>query len=238
MKPSQLKNKLYFLIPAMILIFLASCKKDNYDAPQAEFTGKLVYKGEAIHVQYGNVNFELWQPGFGNNGAINVNVDQEGNYSAKLFNGDYKLVFANNQGPFLWPKNARGAQDTVAVNISGNKTMDIEVMPYYMIRNAAITAAAGKVNAACRLEKIITDNNAKTVERVTLYINKTQFVDGGNNIGLQNLTGEALANLNNLALAVNVPTIVPSQNYVFARIGVKIAGVEDMIFTPVAKLTF
>jgi len=238
MKSSQIKNKYYFLIPAMLLIFLASCKKDNYDAPEADFTGRLVYKGEAINVQYGNVNFELWQPGFGNNGAINVNIDQEGNYSAKLFNGNYKLVFSNNQGPFLWPKNAKGAQDTVAVEISGNKTMDIEVMPYYMIRNAAITAAAGKVNAALNLEKIITDNNAKDVERVTLYINKTQFVDGGNNIGTQDLTGAAVADLNNLKLVVNVPTIVPAQNYVFARVGVKIAGVEDMIFTPVSKLTF
>jgi hypothetical protein len=238
MKSSQIKNKFHFLIPAMLLIFLVSCQKDNYDAPEVDFTGRLVYKGEAINVQYGNVNFELWQPGFGNNGAINVNVDQEGNYSAKLFNGNYKLVFAANQGPFLWPKNARGAQDTIALSVSGNKTMDMEVMPYYMIRNAAITAAAAKVSAVCRLEQIITDSNAKNVERVTLYINKTQFVDGGNNIGLQNLTGTALADLNKLTMEVNVPAIVPTQNYVFARIGVKIAGVEDMIFTPVSKLTF
>jgi hypothetical protein len=238
MKSSQMKNKFYFLIPAMLLIFLASCKKDNYDAPEADFTGRIVYKGEAINVQYNNLNFELWQPGFGSNGAINVNVDQEGNYSAKLFNGDYKLVFTNNQGPFLWPKNAKGAQDTIAVNISGNKNMDIEVVPYYMIRNAVINAASGKVNAVCKLEKIITDNNAKNVERVTLYINKTQFVDGGNNIALQDLSGAALSDLNNLTMVVNVPTIVPAQNYVFARIGVKIAGVEDMIFTPVSKVTF
>jgi hypothetical protein len=28
----------------------------------------------------------------------------------------------------------------------------------------------------------------------------------------------------------------PTQNYVFARIGVKIAGVEDLIFSPVQKV--
>ena len=233
-----MNNRFYFLIPAMLFIFLASCKKDNYEAPEADFTGRLVYKGEALNIQHGNLNFELWQPGFGNNGAIDVNVNQEGSFSAKLFSGDYKLVFSNNQGPFFWPKNARGAQDTIAVNINGNKTLDIEVMPYYMIRDAVINATAGKVNAVLKLEKIITDNNAKNVERVTLYLNKTQFVDGSNNLGLQNLTGAALTDLNNLALVVNIPTIVPTQNYVYARVGVKIQGVEDMIFTPVSKITF
>jgi hypothetical protein len=34
-----------------------------------------------------------------------------------------------------------------------------------------------------------------------------------------------------------VPAIVPTQNYVYARVGVKIAGVEDMIFSPVVKVT-
>ena len=116
--------------------------------------------------------------------------------------------------------------------------MDIEVMPYYMIRNASLTAASGKVNGFCKLEKIITDANAKDIESVSLYINKTQFVDGGNNIGVRELRGAALADLNNLNMSVSIPTLVPTQNYVFARIGVKIAGVDDLIFTPVTKISF
>jgi hypothetical protein len=233
-----MKNRFYFIIGATIAVLFASCKKDNYDAPEADFTGRIVYKGEAINVQYGQVNFELWQPGFGNNAAIPVNVSQEGTYSAKLFDGNYKLVFAANQGPFLWKKNAAGRQDTIAVNISGSKVMDIEVMPYYMIRGATLSAAAGKVNGFCKLEKIITDANAKDIENVSLYINKTQFVDGGNNIGSQQINGAAIADLNNLNMSVSIPAMTPTQNYVFARIGVKIAGVEDMIFTPVSKISF
>ncbi|KQM69333.1 hypothetical protein ASE74_04805 [Pedobacter sp. Leaf216] len=235
-----MKNRFYYVIAAVAVLF-SSCKKDNYDAPEADFTGRIVYKGEAINVEYGQVNFELWQSGFGNYSALNVNVNQDGNYSAKLFDGDYKLVFSPNQGPFLWKKNAAGRQDSIAVNISGSKTLDIEVMPYYMIRGATLTATAGKVNGFCRLEKIITDANAKDIERVSLYINKTQFVDGGNNLGdgaVQNISGAAIADLNNLNLSVTIPSMTPTQNYVFARIGVKIAGVEDMIFTPVAKISF
>ncbi|SDD67836.1 DUF3823 domain-containing protein [Pedobacter soli] len=236
-----MKNRFYFIIGAIIAVLFSACKKDNYDAPQADFTGRIVYKGEPIGVQYGQVNFELWQSGFGNYSALNVNVNQEGSFSAKLFDGNYKLVFSVNQGPFLWKKNAAGKQDTLAVNISGSKTMDIEVTPYYMIRGATLTAASGKVNGFCKLEKIITDANAKNVESVSLYINKTQFVDGGNNFGgaaVQTLSGAAIADLNNLNLSVTIPAITPAQNYVFARIGVKIAGVDDMIFTPVAKITY
>ncbi|WP_231491363.1 DUF3823 domain-containing protein [Pedobacter sp. Leaf170] len=234
----DMKTRYFLAIALMVAVFVSSCKKDNYDAPEVDFNGRLVYKGESINVQYGNVNFELWQPGFGNNGAINVNVNQEGGFSAKLFNGNYKLVFSANQGPFLWPKNVAGRQDTIQLNLNGSKTMDIEIVPYYMIRNGVITAAAGKVNASCKLEKIITDANAKNIESVSLYVNKTQFVDGSNNLATQTISGAAIADLNNLNMVVNIPSIVPTQNYVFARIGVKIAGVEDLIFTPVSKLTY
>ena len=236
-----MKNRIYFIAGAIIAVLFSACKKDNNDAPQADFTGRIVYKGEPLNVQYGQVNFELWQSGFGNYSALNVNVNQEGSFSAKLFDGNYKLVFSVNQGPFLWKKNAAGKQDTVAVIISGSKTMDIEVTPYYMIRGATLTAASGKVNGFCKLEKVITDANAKNVESVSLYINKTQFVDGGNNFGgaaVQTLSGSAIADLNNLNLSVTIPAITPAQNYVFARIGVKIAGVDDMIFTPVTKITY
>jgi hypothetical protein len=37
---------------------------------------------------------------------------------------------------------------------------------------------------------------------------------------------------------VSVPAISPAQAYVFARIGLKIAGVEERIFSPVKKITY
>jgi hypothetical protein len=37
-------------------------------------------------------------------------------------------------------------------------------------------------------------------------------------------------------LKATVPAITPTQNYVFARIGLKVTGVEDMIFSPVVKI--
>jgi hypothetical protein len=107
-----------------------------------------------------------------------------------------------------------------------------------MIRNPQIATAAGKVNATFKAEKIITDANAKNIENVGLYINRTQFVSPGNNIANTVLAGSAITDPNNLSLSVTIPTLTPAQNYVFARIGLKIANVEDRIFSPLVKLQF
>lgn len=232
-----MKQKFLTIILGLIVL-MASCSKDNFEPPQSDFSGQLVYQGQPIGIRHDAFKMELWQRGFGNFGVINVNVNQEGKFSSKLFDGNYKFTVSNAQAPFLWPKNTGGRPDSIDVVLSGSKTMDLEVRPYYMVRNTAITVAGGKVNATCALEKIITDANGKDLESVTLYINKTQFVDGDNNIAKQDLNGTALANLASLSMSVTIPAISPTQNYVFARVGAKIAGVEHMIFSPLVKLTF
>ena len=221
-----------------LLIATTGCKKDNYDAPSLKLTGKLVYKGEAIGVEYNQVPYELYQPGFGKVGPISQTFDQDGAYSSLLLKGNYKFTIPPNQGPFLWKEVAPGKRDSLAVALTGDQTMDVEVTPFYMIRNANLTAASSKVNATFNIEKIITDANAKDIERVSLYINKTQFVSGGDNIAVTDLAGSAITSLSNITMSVNIPGISPTQNYVFARVGIKIAGVEDMIFSPLVKLTY
>ena len=138
----------------------------------------------------------------------------------------------------MWKQTAGGAPDSLAITLKGNQTLDLEVTPFYMIRNPQISKTGGNVSAICKVEKIVTDANAKDIERVSLYINKTQFVSGGDNIAVTDVAGADIPDPNNVNLTVAVPTIVPTQNYVFARIGVKIAGVEDMIFSPVQKIQF
>ncbi|MEJ7587860.1 MAG: DUF3823 domain-containing protein [Ferruginibacter sp.] len=86
---------------------------------------------------------------------------------------------------------------------------------------------------------MVVDATAKNIEYVTLFINKTQFVSGGDyNIANAGMSGNDIVDPNNITLNVTIPDIVPTQNYVFARIGVKIENVEDLIFSPVQKLSF
>lgn len=216
--------------------FLASCGYDNFDEPASKLEGKLVYKGEAINVSYNDVTFQLWEPGWQKKGEINVSVNQDGTFGAMLFDANYKLVIPKNQGPFMSLTNAETKSDTILVNLNGSEVMDIEVMPYYMIRTPQFTVSGRDVTGTFNVEKIITDANAKNVERVNLYVNKTQFVDFRSNVASAELAGASVTAGNTITLKATVPTITPAQNYVFARIGLKIAGVEDMIFSPVVKV--
>jgi hypothetical protein len=232
-------NKFQYIFLFVFAASLFACKKDNYDAPGSTLSGKLTYKGESFGVERNQVPYELYQYGFGKVGPIGQSFSQDGTYSSLLFDGDYKLIVPNGQGPFMWKKTASGAPDSMAVTVRGSQTLDLEVTPYYMIRTPQIAAAAGRANATFKLEKIITDAvNGKGIDEVTLYVNKTQFVSGGDNAAAASVAGAAITDLNNISLSVAIPTFTPTQNYVFARIGLKIAGIEDRIFSPLVKLTY
>ena len=233
-----MKIRSQYILFIAICISVASCKKDNYDAPQSKLSGRLVYQGAEIGVETNQVPYELYQFGFGKVGAIGASFAQDGSYSALLFNGQYKFIIPNGQGPFKWKQTAAGDPDSLTINVTGAQTMDIDVIPYYLIRAQQFTAAAGKATATFKIEKIVVDATAKAIENVTLYINKTQFVSGGTNIGSTTIDGSAITDPNNVSLQVDIPAISPTQNYVFARIGLKIAGIEDRIFSPVEKITF
>jgi hypothetical protein len=217
---------------------LSSCDYDNYEAPKSSLTGNVVYQGEPINVASNEVNMELWEPGWQLRNRIDVTMDQDGSYSASLFDAEYKLVFRQNQGPFRMITNPVTNSDTILVNVKGATALDIEVMPYYMIRNPQITKSGSTVNATASVEQIITDGNARNIERVSLYINQTTFVDnrGNYHLAVQHLPVADIDDLSNVSLSLPIPDLVRAQNYVYARIGVKIEGVEQMIYSPVQQL--
>jgi hypothetical protein len=230
--------KLHYIFLLAFSVGVIACDKDNYDEPSSTLSGKLVYQGETFGLEKDQVPFELYQFGFGKVGPIGAAFTQEGTYSAVLFDGEYKFIIPNGQGPFLWNKTAGGAPDSLMISLRGSQELDIEVTPYYLIRSPQISHSGGKVSASFGIDKIVTGADAKDVENVTLYINKTQFVSAGNNIATAGIDGGAIADPANVSLQVDVPTITPAQNYVFARVGLKIAGVEDRIFSPLVKVEF
>jgi hypothetical protein len=181
----------------------------------------------------------VFQYGFGQVGPINSRITPEGTYSHLLFDGEYKLLISPGQGPFYWPQTTSGKADTITVVVKGNTVRDIEVEPYHMIRNARFSYAAGSVTGQFRIDKIITDAaRARNLEKAALFINKTQFASPSDNIRNTEIAAGAITDLTNISLSATVPAMTPTQNYVFARIGVKTVGTEDWIFSPVQKLTF
>ena len=224
----------YYILFLGLTLSLGSCEIDNYDEPETLFEGQLTYEGQPIGVAADEVRFQLWQSGFGNEGPIDVHVAQDGSFSALLFDGEYKLDFLDGEGPFV-VNPANGQQgDTIFLNLEGDTTMELEVVPYYMIRDAQFNAAGGTVAATAEIEQIITGENARNLERVALYLNGTRFVSG---VADENIasTDADLTDLGDIDVSVDVPDGY-DRDYIFARIGVKIEGVEDMLYSRVEKL--
>lgn len=231
-----MKFRFHYIFLLALVLGAASCKKDNYKAPSSTLKGRIMYNAEEIGLEYNQVPLELYQSGFGKVGAIAGSFAQDGTYSTLLFDGNYKLIIPNGQGPFQWKQNAAGGRDTLAVTVNGDQTLDLQATPYFMVRGAAYQVAGRAVSATFRADQIITGTDAKTIERIDLYINKTQFVSSADNIANAEIAGSAITNPASISLTATVPAISPTQNYVFARIGLKINGVEDMIFSPVQKI--
>ncbi len=222
----------YYLGLLGVIIALSSCEIDNYEEPDAFLTGRIVYQGEPILVGQNEVNFELYQSGFGKDGPINVLVAPDGTFSSRLFAGEYRLALLDGQGPF------RKLQDSIPISLPESGTsLDVEVAPYYMVRNSQFAKNGDAMTATAQIEKILTGDQGTDVERVTLFLNKTQIVS---NNGDRNIAqGDAdLTDLSNISISVDIPEIQPAQNYVFARIGVKMVNVEDWIFSPVERIDY
>lgn len=227
-------NTKYYILFLGLILSLASCEIDNYDEPQSYFEGAITYQGDTIRVAQNDVRFQLWQSGFGNEGPLDVHVAQNGSFSSLLFDGNYRLKFID--GPFkAIPQNGQQG-DSIFLNLNGSTNMELEVMPYYMIRNPQISISGNTVSASIDLEQVVTGDDARDIERVTLYLNDTRFVADN---GIMNIARNDadLSDMNNISVMVDVPENL-NQNYVFARVGVKIGGVEDMIYSPLQKLNF
>ena len=244
-----------YLFVVVLAASVFSCKKDNYDAPSSTLSGNLLYQGDTIYLEKEQVPVLVYEYGFGKVGPIGTltqypgrtytNVTptftQEGTYSLLLYDGDYKIVIPNGQGPFLWKQTAAGNPDTVNVTLKGSQTVNLDVTPYYMIRSTQISAAGtDSIKATVSIEKIITDANAKDIQSVSLYVSKTKFVSGSDNINdpdfPNSIAGSAITDLNNIQIGARYKAPATTQNYYFARVGLRIAGAEDMIFSPLFKI--
>lgn len=235
-----MKKSFLYSAGLLLLMGAAACQKDNYTAPGTSFTGHITYQGEPIGVQQGNGNvyFELWQSGYGKLTPINVNVAQDGSFSQLLYDGTYRMDFPTGQGPYLPASGHYG--DTTTITLSGSKSQDFEVMPYYMIRNAkfAFSATDSSITGTFSLDTIVKDPAlVKGIEKVYLLENAQIISDLQYNVTSASVDGGSLTSLQNLSLKIKVPASqYQGHTAAFARIGVKIAGVDDMLYSQAEKI--
>jgi hypothetical protein len=222
-------NAKALLLPILALVVgLTACEKDNYAPPASTLTGRVVYQNQPVGVRTNGVQLELWQRGYQLFTKIPLYVDQDGSFSAQLFDGDYKLVRLRGNGP--WVDNT----DTIPVQVRGSVVIDVPVQPYYVIQNEKISRAAGTLTATCQVGTV---TSTRAIERVTLYVSTSQFVDATNNVGSSSKAAADLTVSKELRFTYALPANLATRGYVYGRLGVKTAGVAELLYTPVQKLS-
>jgi len=221
-----MKREIIFTLIAAFVIIFAGCTKDNFDPPTSMLTGTITYNGSPVGVRSNGTQLELWQYGYKLRSKIAVYVAQDGTYSARLFDGNYKLVRLKG-APWV------NQTDSIDVTVSGATKVDVPVVPYFTITGETFSYAGGVLSASCTVTKVGTVN----IERLTLYVGTTSIVDASNNAGFSDKTGAELSNLTvPLTYSYTVPTTLTSISYIYARIGVKATGVGELLYTPVQKI--
>ena len=217
-------------IGLLALLATASCELDNYDPPMATLSGSVVYEGQPLGLRNGGVQLELWQPGYALNTKIPVHIDQDGSFKASLFDGTYKLTFVAGNGPWVV------STDTILVELTGAKTIDVPVQPYYTIHDETVSAGNNQVNSSFRINQV---SDSRSLQWVGLYIGTTAILDNINHKQRVELQADDLIDAFGTPIDITAELTgeLAGRSYVFARIGVKTSGVNEMLFSEVFKLT-
>ena len=193
------------------LLAISSCRYDNFDEPQSMLTGKVVYEGEPICVRAGGAEFALYQDGYALHNSIPVYINQDGTYSAVLFDGEYKLVRMGN-APWERPSN-----DTIYITVKGNTVQDIPVTPYFSVRNVSFARNGNKVTARFTINKVVADAN---LENVGIYLGTGILTDEKQKEAELKLGNTVSLNQENTA-EIEIPSGLLNESYLYARVGVK-----------------
>jgi hypothetical protein len=224
-----MRNIFIATINLLLIVFFAGCKKDNFEPPKSQLTGRVVFQGQPVGVRSNGVQLELWQPGFQLYTKIPVYIAQDGTFSALLFDGNYKLTRLKGNGP--WADNT----DTINVQVNGSATVDIPVDAYFVVKGETFQKSGSNINASFSLQR---GNTSKNLEEVRLYLGRTTIIDQNNNDAVVTKSASAITDLTQpINLSVALPASVAGKDYVFARVAVKTAGVAEPAFSIPQKIS-
>ncbi|WP_186973425.1 DUF3823 domain-containing protein [Bacteroides intestinalis] len=220
------------LILILGLFLVTGCELDNFDEPKSEFKGRFVYEGEALQLRgtaYDNdCMMYAYQEGpeYENRGAINLFVNSDGEFNSLMYDGFYKIVLRQDRGPWI-PR-----QDTIEVNIKGNQILDVEVTPYFLIKDTKIDFQNKVVKVKCKINQVV---ETASIDRAVIYISKTKLVDN-----VAKIAEKSFTNLNpgehEFTFDLSDNGVTDAAKFLYARVGVKARQGNDYIFSEVTQL--
>lgn len=228
---NKMKN-INSLILILGLFLVTGCELDNFDEPKSEFKGRFVYEGEALQLRgtaYDNdCMMYAYQEGpeYENRGAINLFVNSDGEFNSLMYDGFYKIVLRQDRGPWI-PR-----QDTIEVNIKGNQILDVEVTPYFLIKDTKIDFQNKVVKVKCKINQVV---ETASIDRAVIYISKTKLVDN-----VAKIAEKSFTNLNpgehEFTFDLSDNGVTDAAKFLYARVGVKARQGNDYIFSEVTQL--
>lgn len=205
---------------------MQGCGLDNYDEPKSQLKGKVTYQGEVLQLRHGSIKFDLEQDAYELGDKIEISVAQDGTFSALVFPGEYRLVPRPGNGP--WTDDCQA----IEFSIKGSRQIEFEVIPYFMLRNTTISLSGNTLKSKCSVESIVP---GRTIEALTLFVGKTRFVDdrGGRSVVSANFE-QPTEGLNTISM--NIKDVIEQYSSLYARIGLKVEGIDERIYTEVVKI--
>lgn len=221
-----MKYRYLIVILGISLIFTA-CGLDNYDAPKSTLRGRITYKGETLGLRGTGeaVQLQLYQDGYELRDNIPVYVGQDGTFEALLFDGEYKLVTRNQNGPWV------NSRDTTVINLKGSTSIDVEVTPYFTISDANISLNGSELKGNFTVNKIV---ETAEIEYVMLLVSKTNFVDDVSNIARKDFNDKEPGTVN-LSMTLS-DDVMNKSKALFGRVGVRTKGADQAIYSEVIRL--
>lgn len=211
------------------VIAVSGCGLDNYDAPESKIVGRVVYNGQPVGVRGTGeaVQLQIFQDGYELRNPIPVYVTQDGSFEVMLFDGEYKLVTRNNNGPWV------NTRDTTVINVRGTANVDVEVTPLFSLSNVSLSLSGSNVNAAFQINQVAPDWN---IENAMILVGRTSFVD--------DVSYTARIELKDLEVGVPLTHQLDLSNNgdfnkgepLYGRVSVRAAGKDQAIYSQVVKI--
>jgi hypothetical protein len=190
----MMQRKLLLVALAGLPMIFGGCdgldifKTDSLDPPNLDVTGQVVFNGQPVPVRSpGAAQLLVYHTSWviGDSlppSSMNVHLNTDGSFTAKLFAGTYAIRLIDNQGPWV--------NDTTWVPFTaGEGAVKVPVRPYHTIVDdpnvaddlkfeffppAAGDTTGGRITATFKVAQHVT---TPLVELVGLYISTTPFVD-------------------------------------------------------------
>lgn len=220
-----MKKLIYTLSIMVSIVFFGSCETDNYSAPEAAVSGKILdHENNPLQLEQGSSSMviRMLEEGFATPTPFDLNVMQNGTYlNNKIFAAKYKMIPAF--GPFYTPS------DTISVDVKGAVTVDFKVTPYLKVEwvDPPYATEDGKIEAKFKFTRIGPPNGSVQVMPnlldYQLFIGLTQYV-GNNNFDnlVVNPVVKATNGMEGQTLTITSKTPMRFSRDYYVRVGVRV----------------